>query len=51
MTKASTVREHFECYTNDLNKKRAICNYCELEVEDNATRLKAHIFGGIVLSA
>ena len=50
MTKASTVRGHFDCFTYEANRKRAECNYCKLEVEVNETRLKLHIFGGMAFS-
>ena len=46
MTRGSTVREHFDLYTNESTKRRAVCKYCEYDGDDNATGLRAHIFGG-----
>ena len=46
MTKRSTIHEHFKKYVNDEGKRRAACNYCQADADDNATRMKAHIFGG-----
>ena len=42
----SVIREHFAVYKNDKKKSRAKCNYCDHDCDDNATRLRFHIYGG-----
>ena len=51
MTKEPSICEHFKCFTNEANKKRVVCNNCVLDMEDNAPRLKAHIFGSLIVYA
>ena len=45
----SAIRKHFTIHKKD-KKNRAQCNYCGNEIDDNATRLRFHIFGGMLLT-